>query len=93
MNIVLELAALALLIGFSALYSGRRSATGPRSGDLDARGLRRAAPMRWLGNEAALLVTILIGNNLALELATHVGEALIADIAGLTEPGALARGR
>ena len=46
--------------------------------------------MRWLlGNEAALLVTILIGNNLALELAT-VGEALIADIAGLTELGALA---
>ena len=95
MNIALELAALALLIGFSALYSGSEIGFYRVSSvqvDLDARGgSRRAVIMRWLlGNEAALLVTILIGNNLALELATHVGEALIADIAGLTEPGALA---
>ncbi len=95
MSIALEFGALALLIGFSALYSGAEIGfyrVSKVQVDLDARsGSQRAALLRWLlGNEAALLVTILIGNNLALELATHVGEALIADIAGLTDPGALA---
>lgn len=95
MNIALELLALFVLIGFSALYSGSEIGFYRVSSvqvDLDAKGgSRRAALMRWLlQSESALLVTILIGNNLALELSTHVGEALLEETFGLTDPGALA---
>lgn len=95
MSLALELLALAVLIGFSALYSGSEIGFYRVSAvqvDLDARGgSRRAALMRWLlRDEAALLVTILIGNNLALELATHVAEALFEGALGLHDPGALA---
>lgn len=95
MNVVVELGLLALLIGLSALYSGSETGFYSVSSvqvDLDAKsGSRRAGLMRWLlRDEAALLITILIGNNLALELATHVGESFLADAFGLTDAGTTA---
>jgi CBS domain containing-hemolysin-like protein len=92
MEIGLELLALAVLIGFSALYSGSEIGFYTVSSvqvDLDAQGgSRRARLMGWLlRNESALLVTILVGNNLALELATHVAESLTVTWLGLEGVG------
>lgn len=92
MEVVLEILALAVLIGFSALYSGSEIGFYTVSAvqvDLDAQGgSRRARLMQWLlANESALLVTILVGNNLALELATHVGESLAAAWLGVRGAG------
>lgn len=88
MSMALEIGLLVVLIAFSALYSGSEIgfySVSPVQVDLDAKsGSRRAALMRWLlQDDAALLITILIGNNLALELATHVGEALLGDAFGV----------
>ncbi len=70
-------------IFLSALYSG--SETGFYSlsrGRLEAderEGRRRASLVRWLvRDERALLIAILVGNNLMLELTTSVGESLLA---------------
>lgn len=95
MTLFLEVLFLALLIAMSATYSGSETGfycVSPMQVELDVkRGSRRAAIMRWLlRDEAALLVTILIGNNLALELATHVGEDVFGSAFGLTDPGARA---
>ncbi len=73
--------ALAICIGASAMYSGSETALYSLSRvqlDLEAeRGHRSARLTRWLSkDDAGLLIVILIGNNLALELATHVGESL-----------------
>lgn len=92
MEVFLEILALAVLIGFSALYSGSEIGFYTVSAvqvDLDAQGgSRRARLMQWLlANESALLVTILVGNNLALELATHVGESLAAAWLGVRGAG------
>ncbi len=92
MEVALELLLLFVLIGFSALYSGSEIGFYTVSSvqvDLDAQGgSRRARLMRWLlSNESALLVTILVGNNLALELATHVAESLTVSWFGLEGAG------
>ncbi|MDF1839288.1 MAG: CNNM domain-containing protein [Planctomycetota bacterium] len=73
--------ALFLCIAASAIYSGSETALYSLSKvqlDLEAeRGNRSARLTRWLSrDDAGLLILILIGNNLALELATHVGESL-----------------
>lgn len=93
--LALELLALGLMLAFSAVYSGSEigfysvSAT---QVDIDAKsGSRRASLMRWLlADEAALLITILIGNNLALELATHLGESAISRATGIDDTRVLA---
>ncbi|QDV07647.1 hypothetical protein Poly30_31750 [Planctomycetes bacterium Poly30] len=95
MEIALEIVLLAVLIGFSAVYSGSEIGFYSVSAvqvDLDAQGgSRRAQLMQWLlRNEGALLVTILVGNNLALELATHVGESLAMAWLGVSDSGATA---
>lgn len=92
MEVAFELLLLSVLIGFSALYSGSEIGFYTVSSvqvDLDAQGgSRRARLMRWLlNNESALLVTILVGNNLALELATHVAESLTISWFGLSGVG------
>ncbi|MFT5198619.1 MAG: putative hemolysin [Planctomycetota bacterium] len=73
--------ALCLCIAASAMYSGSETALYTLSRvqlDLEAeRGHRSARLTRWLSkDDAALLIVILIGNNLALELATRLGGAL-----------------
>lgn len=65
----------------SAMYSGSETALYSLSSvqvELEAeRGKRSARLTRWISkDDAGLLIAILIGNNLALELATHVGESL-----------------
>ncbi len=95
MEIALQLMGLAVLIGFSALYSGSEIGFYSLSSvqvDLDAQGGSwRARLMQWLlRNESALLVTILVGNNLALELATHVAESLTAAWLGIHDGGPMA---
>lgn len=95
MNLFLELVLLMALVGVSALYSGSEIGFYSLSTvqvDLDAKsGSRRASLMRWLlRDDAALLVTILIGNNLALEIATHVAEAMTIDLLGTHDPTAVA---
>lgn len=92
MDVALQLVALIALIGFSALYSGSEIGFYSLSRvqvDLDAQGgSRRARLMQWLlKNEGALLVTILVGNNLALELATHVAESLAGSWLGIHGSG------
>ncbi|MBL4769854.1 MAG: DUF21 domain-containing protein [Planctomycetes bacterium] len=72
---------LCICIGASALYSGSETALYSLSRvqlELEAeRGHRSARLIRWLSkDDAGLLIVILIGNNLALELATHLGDAL-----------------
>lgn len=93
MEVAFELFLLAVLIGFSAIYSGSEIGFYSLSSvqvDLDAQGgSRRAGLMRWLlKDESALLVTILVGNNLALELATHVAESLATSWLGVANSGA-----
>ena len=95
MTLFLEVGLIVILIAFSALYSGSEIGfytVSPVQVDLDAKsGSRRAAMMRWLlRDEAALLITILIGNNLALELATHTSEVLLEDAFDLHGSGLLA---
>lgn len=95
MNLLVEGALLLLLVGLSATYSGSETGFYSLSSvqvDIDARsGDRRAALMRWLlRNESALLITILIGNNLALELATHVAEAMAKELLGSDDPATVA---
>ena len=76
---------IAVLLGVclvaSALYSGSETAFYSLSKvqlDLDAeRGSRTARWGRWLAkDDAGFLIMVLIGNNLAIELATHFGESL-----------------
>ncbi|MCA9001640.1 MAG: DUF21 domain-containing protein [Planctomycetes bacterium] len=72
---------LAICILASALYSGSETALYSLSKvqvDLEAdRGHRSARLTRWLSrDDAGLLIVILIGNNLALEMATHLGDSL-----------------
>ncbi|MEO1699824.1 MAG: CNNM domain-containing protein [Planctomycetota bacterium] len=95
MTLFLELLALFVLLALSATYSGSETgfySVSPLQVEIDVkRGSRRAALVRWLlRDEAALLVTILVGNNLALELATHLGEDMVARTFGVHDPGALA---
>lgn len=80
---------LALGFGFcllcSALYSGSELGFYSLSRvqvDLDARrGLRSARQARWLlRDDAALLITILIGNNLALEVATLLADEAFSEL-------------
>ncbi|MBL6757542.1 MAG: DUF21 domain-containing protein [Planctomycetes bacterium] len=95
MNLLVDSALLLLLVGLSATYSGSETGFYSLSSvqvDLDARsGSRRAVMMRWLlRNESALLITILIGNNLALELATHVAESMTRQLIGSEDPATVA---
>jgi len=95
MNLLLETALLFLLVALSATYSGSETGFYSLSSvqvDIDARsGSRRAVLMRWLlRNESALLITILIGNNLALELATHVAESMTRELIGSDDPATVA---
>lgn len=95
MNLLAETALLFLLVGLSATYSGSETGFYSLSSvqvDIDARsGSRRAVLMRWLlRNESALLITILIGNNLALELATHVAESMTVKLLGSNDPATVA---
>ena len=82
MDLALELLILTLCVFASALYSGSEIgfySLSPVQVDLEARqGVRTARIVRWLlHDDSALLITILIGNNLALELATLVGDKLL----------------
>lgn len=90
---------LLLVVGFgfcllcSALYSGSELGFYSLSRvqvDLDARrGSRSARQARWLlRDDAALLITILIGNNLALEVATLLADEAFSEL--LTSPGLVA---
>lgn len=95
MTLTLEIFALIGLVGLSGLYSGSEIGFYSLSSvhvDLDAQsGSKRASVMRWLmRNEGALLVTILIGNNLALELATHVAESMTVRVSGIHDSGTVA---
>jgi len=85
MEIVLLLLALALCLAGSFLYAGAETGFYTLSRDqveVDAEaGSRAARVVRWLlRDEAALLITLLVGNNLALELASHVGDDLVAGL-------------
>jgi CBS domain containing-hemolysin-like protein len=82
MDVSLELLVLALCVLASALYSGSEIgfySLSPVQVDLEARqGGRTARIVRLLmQDDSALLITILIGNNLALELATLAGDSLL----------------
>ena len=95
MNLLIESSLLLLLVGLSAAYSGSETGFYSLSSvqvDIDARsGKWRAVLMRWLlRNESALLITILIGNNLALELATHVAESMAVELLGSDDPATMA---
>ncbi|MCP3917489.1 MAG: DUF21 domain-containing protein [bacterium] len=84
MDLVLQLFLLGLCVAASALFSGSEIGFYSLSRvqvDLEARqGRRTARIVRWLvRDESALLITILIGNNLAMELATKVGDALVGE--------------
>ncbi|MFT5151870.1 MAG: putative hemolysin [Planctomycetota bacterium] len=82
MNHSLELLGLVVCILASAAYSG--SETGyyrlnRTRVELEARGGRRSARLSstLLRDETALLITILIGNNLFLELTAHLGDRMM----------------
>lgn len=90
MNVYVELLLLMLCVGASAVYSGSEIGFYSLSRaqmDIEAnRGGQRARLVSWLAsNDSALLVTILIGNNLALEFATKLGEALLGRAFALTD--------
>lgn len=94
MSPLLVWCALAACLASSAAYSGSETGMYGMSRvrvDLEARRGRRAArATRWLlRNEGALLVTILIGNNLAIELATHFTQELLPAAHHGTSVGAL----
>ncbi len=93
MSWIVLVALLGVCLFASALYSGSETAFYSVSKvqlDLDAeRGSRTARWARWLSkDDAGLLIVILIGNNLAIELATHRGESL--GVALGASPGASA---
>ncbi|MEZ6005726.1 MAG: DUF21 domain-containing protein [Planctomycetota bacterium] len=81
----------------SALYSGAETAFYSLSKlqlEVEAeRGSRAARWARWLSrDDAGLLIVVLIGNNLAIQLATWLGEKLGADVGLSHESAALAVG-
>lgn len=90
MNPGLDLLVVAAAVLASAAYSGAeigfytvsRARMGLQEG---ASGLRERLVARLLADDAALLVTILIGNNLSIELATHFSEDVF-EAAGLRPP-------
>lgn len=87
MEVALNLVLLGLCVAASALYSGSEIGIYSLSRvrvELEADQGNRSAGVvrRLLGDETALLITILIGNNLALELASHLGDDLVGN-AGL----------
>lgn len=93
MSVALELLLLGACLFASALYSGSEIGFYSLSRvqvDLEAdRGGRMARLVRWLAkNDSALLVTILIGNNVVLQLATVIGESLFARTAASSDPRA-----
>ena len=92
MSLTSNLVALALLVFLSAVFSGSETGFYGLSRvrlETDARERRRFA--NWLqtlvSNERAFLITILIGNNLVLELATSVGDDVVRQ--GLRVPDSL----
>ena len=85
MSLLGHLLALALLVFLSAVFSGSETGFYGLSRvrlETDARDRRRFG--NWLAvlvsNERAFLITILIGNNLVLELATTAGEGALERI-------------
>ncbi len=97
MSWLLILALLGLCLLASALYSGSETAFYSVSKvqlDLDAeRGSRTARWARWLSkDDAGLLIVILIGNNLMIELATHLGESLGVALGASHDASAVAVG-
>ena len=82
MDLLIELALLALCIAASFLYSGSEIGFYSLSRvqvDLEAEHGNRSARrvLSLLRNEPALLITLLIGNNLALQLATLLADRLV----------------
>jgi putative hemolysin len=87
----LELLGLLACILASAIYSGSEIGFYSLSRvqmDLEAEsGGRRARLVKWLAaNDSALLVTILIGNNLVLELSSKLGGSLLGRTFAFSEP-------
>lgn len=85
MDTLVELLLLAVCVAASFLYSGSETGLYSLSRirvDLEADHGRRTAAIvrRLLRDEPALLITILIGNNLANQLATHFGDELAAGL-------------
>lgn len=77
---------LALAVAASSVFSGSETgfySLSPVRVDLEARqGLRLPRLVaRLLKDESALLITILIGNNLTIELATHLGDSIAEHLA------------
>ncbi len=82
MELALQLFLLGLCVISSALFSGSEIGFYSLSRvqvDLEAhQGNRTSRIVRWLvRDESALLITLVIGNNLAMELATKVGDSLV----------------
>ena len=89
MSTALEVLMLCACVLASAIYSGSETALYSLSRarvDLEARAgsFRAGLVRRLLEADAAVLVTILIGNNLVLEYATHQGENLL-HVAGVPD--------
>jgi putative hemolysin len=87
----LELLGLVACILASAIYSGSEIGFYSLSRvqmDLEAEsGGQRARLVKWLAaNDSALLVTILIGNNLVLELSSKLGGSLLGRTFAFSEP-------
>jgi putative hemolysin len=84
--------AFSICIALSALFSGAETGFYSLSVarlEVDAeQGKRMARLVRYLArSEHALLVAILIGNNLMIELVTHFGDELFGDLGLLPETG------
>jgi CBS domain containing-hemolysin-like protein len=81
---------LLLLVFLSAVFSGCETglySLSPLRVEADAGSRRSARIIRWLlRNEYTLLITILVGNNLAIQLLTHVSEHA-AERTGVVPPG------
>lgn len=91
MDTLIQLALLVLCVAGSFLYSGAEIGFYSLSRvqvDLEAEHGHRSARLvrRLLRDEPALLITLLIGNNLVLQFATSLGEAL-TEAAPLTPTG------
>ena len=83
MELALSLLGLLICLAGSFLYAGAETGFYTLSRDqveVDAEaGSRPARWVRWLlRDDSALLITLLIGNNLVLELATKVGDDLVS---------------
>ncbi|MDA1263521.1 MAG: CNNM domain-containing protein [Planctomycetota bacterium] len=83
MEILLMVLALLLCLAGSFLYAGAETGFYTLSreqveGDAEAGSRTAGWVRRLLRDESALLITLLIGNNLVLELATHVGDDLVS---------------